>query len=83
MTHLRPMHWVRASAPIGLYCPTCAGTDLWCEEMPRGDYPVACLSCGDSHQFAVVEERSLERLRCAIRQNVAKLALVDEPRLAA
>jgi hypothetical protein len=51
--------------------------------MPRGDYPVACRSCGASHVFAFVEEFALERLRLAIRKNVARLAMVDRPRAAA
>ena len=70
MTRALTVHLVRASAPIFLYCPTCAGSDLWCEALPCGDYPVDCLSCGNRHLCAQVEEVALQRIRRTLRRSI-------------
>jgi hypothetical protein len=74
---------VRAEGPVSLHCPYCLGSNLWCEELPRGDSPVECRSCRRVYIYAYVELFALDRIRRALHESHPERELAEKERGAA
>jgi hypothetical protein len=71
---------VPTRGPVALNCPYCLSTDIWSEDLPRGDSPVECRSCSRIHIYAYVEMFALDRIRRAIHDNHPERELAEMDR---